>query len=280
MEKEQIFGKLSEFNGRSVTLFRSCDQHNTSIYFTDDVDRHNKEAYFEVLHFEYNYFSNELFIRFPNDDHFIELVSSGQSSHNNMEERTLKNVWKNNFSNFEMFEHDGDMLIKFGKYGNFNFLKIVGRYCGNESKYSQSSFTQNLNLNEIENALQKDYLKLPMNVREISYMLKTTDFIPTYYIVDYPKYDFRYDNQRLRVIENNNIKEYKIDSFTRYRDGGTTYIKFKDENNVKHVLFHPTRLGIENVVFDTIDEKQLIEVSNEEKIKICELLEILLEKND
>lgn len=122
-------------------------------------------------------------------------------------------------------------------------------------------------------------IKLPMNVREISYMLKTNDFIPTYYIVDYPKYNFSYDNHRLRVIENNNIKEYNIDSFVRYRDGGTTFIKFKDENNIEHTLFHPSILGMNKNVFDSIDEKKLIEVSNEEKIKICELLEILLEND-
>jgi hypothetical protein len=280
MEKEQIFGKLSEFKGRSVTLFRSSDQRNTSIYFTTDDDKQNKNAYFEMLHFVYKYHSSELFIRFPNDDHFIELISVGQSSHNNLEERTLKNIWENKFTNFEMFEHDGDMFIKVGKYKDFNFLKIVGRFSNEEFRYDQSSYDQNFNLSEIENALKLDYLKLPMNVREISYMLKTNDFIPTYYIVDYPKYDFRRDNQRLRVIENNNIKEYKINSFQRYRDGGTTYIEFNDENDIEHVLFHPTNFNVKENVFDSIDEKQLIEVSKEEKIKICELLKLLLEEND
>jgi hypothetical protein len=55
MEKEKVFGNLYEFKGRAVTLFRSCDQHNTSTYFTNDVDKRNKTAYFEVLK---NYINN------------------------------------------------------------------------------------------------------------------------------------------------------------------------------------------------------------------------------
>lgn len=278
MEKEKIFGKLSEFEGRSVTLFRSSDQHNTSVYFTND---RTSKSFFEILHFKYDFIYNELFIRFPNTDHFIELRGGSSSSRGNMNNGIAENVWEDHKRLISIFEHDGDMLIKFGEYGDFNFLKIVGRYCNTDDifKYNESSYDSNLNLTEIENALKKDYLKLPMNVREISYMLKTTDFIPTYYIIDYPKYNFSYDNQRLRKIENNIVKEYNIDSFQRYRDGGTTRIKFTDENNIEHILFCPTRLGKKENVFDLIDDKQLIEVTDDEKVKICELLEILLEKN-
>lgn len=279
MEKEQIFGKLSEFEGRSVTLFRSSDQHNTSVYFTYDENKRTSYSFFEILHFQYDFRYNEIFIRFPNVDHFIELRGGSSSSRGNMKSGTAENVWEDRKWLITFFEHDGDMLIKFGEYGDFNFLKIVGRYSKNEDifKYNDSSYDSNFNLTEIENALKKDYLKLPMNVREISYMLKTTDFIPTYYIVDYPKYNFSYNNQRLRKIENNVIKEYNIDSFQRYRDGGTTRIKFSDENNIEHILFHPTRLGEKEDVFDLIDDKHLIAVTDDEKTKICELLEILLE---
>jgi hypothetical protein len=278
MEKEQIFGKLSEFEGRSVTLFRSSDQHNTSVYFTNDENKRTSKSFFEILHFQYDFRYNELFIRFPNTDHFIELRGGSSSSRGNMNNGIAENVWEDHKRLISIFEHDGDMFIRFGEYGDFNFLKIVGRYCNTDDifKYNESSYDSNLNLNEIENALKKDYLKLPMNVREISYMSKTTDFIPTYYIVDYPKYNFSY-NQRLRKIENNVIKEYNIDSFQRYKDGGTTRIKFSDENNIEHVLFYPTRLGKKEDV-DLIDDKQLVAVTDDEKVKICELLEILLEK--
>lgn len=53
MEKEQIFGNLSDFKGRSVTLFRSSDQKNTSTYFIYDNDKYNKTAFFEILHFDW-----------------------------------------------------------------------------------------------------------------------------------------------------------------------------------------------------------------------------------
>lgn len=53
MEKEQIFGNLSDFKGRSVTLFRCSDQKNTSTYFIYDNDKYNKTAFFEILHFDW-----------------------------------------------------------------------------------------------------------------------------------------------------------------------------------------------------------------------------------
>jgi hypothetical protein len=275
MEKEQIFGNLSDFKGRSVTLFRSSDQKNTSTYFTYDNDKYNKTAFFEILHFER--YPNKLFIRFPNVDHFIELLGDFTSSHGNMKSGSAENIWENRKRTIIIFEHDGDMLIKFGEFGDFNFLKIVGRYCNNEDTfYNDSSYDKIYNLDDVDDALNRKYLKLPMNVRGISYMVKTDDFIPTYYIVDFPKYDFSYKNQRLRCIENNVIKEFKIDSFKRYRDGGTTEIKFSDENNIEHELFFPTKLGSKKD--NTIDKnKKLIEVTDDEKNKICELLGILLE---
>lgn len=33
MEKEQIFGNLSDFKGRSVTLFRSSDQKYINVFY-------------------------------------------------------------------------------------------------------------------------------------------------------------------------------------------------------------------------------------------------------
>jgi hypothetical protein len=42
-------------------------------------------------------------------------------------------------------------------------------------------------------------------------------------------------------------------------------------------LFFPSRLGSKKDLFDTIDKKKLIAVTDDEKNKICELLGILIE---
>lgn len=47
---EKIFRKLSELKGRSVSLYRSSDMHNTGLYFTNHTnqDRKSVSAFFEV----------------------------------------------------------------------------------------------------------------------------------------------------------------------------------------------------------------------------------------
>jgi hypothetical protein len=50
---EKQFGDLSQFAKRDVELFRSSDQNETAIYFTevDDKQRKTAKSFFELLRF-------------------------------------------------------------------------------------------------------------------------------------------------------------------------------------------------------------------------------------
>jgi len=97
--------------------------------------------------------------------------------------------------------------------------------------------------------------------------------MPTFFIVDYPKYNFKYDNHRFRSITDNKISEYQIKSFQRFRDGGTTIITVIDELNKEHKFFSPTRLP-KKVLYEKWDEIELVEATDEEKQSIIELLNL------
>ena len=284
MEKQ--FGELSHFlkNKRDVELFRSSDEHNTAIYFTDvdDDNRENAKAYFELLRFGLEGGDHQVYVRFPNEDYFIEMLDGGMgSSHGNMMTAHGKNVWGEFEKNFTIHSHDENLILVLDDI-KFSFMKKVASYDkGNPfcHPYPNETF---VNYEEIKKALSMNFLKLPDNIRHVGYVFRTED-VSKYFIVDYPAYNFKYDNQRFRVVENSVVKEYPIKNFVRYRDGGTTIITIIDENGIEHKLFSPQRM------FDNgknlkpkFDEIELIEIDkNKDEWKdIINFLKIELEPKE
>ena len=271
MEKQ--FGELSQFlqNKRDVELFRSSDMKNTAIYFTDIEDPSEVRAgcFFELLRFGLDGGDHQIYIRFPNENHFVEMIGGGMgSAHGNMMTANGKNVWGGFEKEFKIHSHDDNLILVLDDI-KFNFMKKVASYDkGNpfDRPYPNETI---LNYDLIQQALGCEFLKLPENIRRMEYLFKTMDS-KKYFVVDCPAYNFKYDNQRFRIIENDGVviekskvKEYPIKSFQRYRDGGTTIITITDESGTEHKLFSPQQM------FD--DGKNLVPKYNEtELIRIKE----------
>jgi len=278
------FGDLSEFAKRDVEFFRSSDQNETAIYFTEVEyeKRKTAKAFFEVLRFGLDGGDHQLYVRFPNTDYFVEMIDGGfGSGRGDMLVASGKNVWKDDDnSRITIYSHNNDLILLMGESDfvpEFNFMKRVASYDkGNpfNQPYPNETF---VNFKEIEEALSMKYLKIPENVRKIEYCYKTKDANPKYFVVDYPAYNFKYDNHRFFVIENENVKEFVIKSFVRYRDGGTTIITVTDENGTEHKFFSPTSLP-EKTLCEKWDETELIEISENEKQKLTKFLNLDLEQ--
>ena len=279
MEKE--FGELSRFKGRDVELFRSSDLNKTAIYFTEVEyeQMENAKEFFELLRFELDGGDHQIYIRFPQSKHFVEMIGAGfGSSHGDMMIASGKNIWNDAYNApIKIYSHGENLLLEMGSgLSKFNFMKKVASYDkGNKYNHPYPNETF-VNYNEIEKALSLKYLKISESIRNIEYCYKTKDEIPKYFLVDYPAYNFKYDNHRFFVIENDDAKEYKIQNFTRYRDGGTTIITVLDENNIEHKFFSPTSLP-EKTLCEKWDEIELIEVTAIEKQKLVEILKLDLE---
>ncbi len=278
MQIEKQFGDLSQFAKRDVELYRSSDQNETAIYFTQVADNERKtaKAFFEILRFELDGGDHQLYVRFPNTDHFIEMSGGGfGSSRGKMAQAEGNNVWEDeDNSPFKIYSHDKNLIFLIGRMDfrpEFNFMEKVASYDkGNpfNRPYPNETF---VNFKEIEKALSMKYLKNPESVRKIEYCFKTKGANPKYYVVDYPTYNFKYDNHRFFVIENGLVKELAIKNFVRYRDGGTTSILVIDENGTEHTFFSPTSLP-KKTLCEKWDETELVETTETEEQKISELL--------
>jgi len=271
------FANLSQFKNRNVELFRSSDLHNTAIYFTkvSEENRENAKAFFELLLFGLDG-DHQIYIRFPNTDHFVEMVGGLGSAHGNMRLAGGKNVWeKSSNMTFDIYYQDNNLLLSMGKgMPEFNFMTKVAEYKkGNFSFPNETTF----NYSEIEKALSMQYVKIPQHIRKIAYLYKTNSVSPKYFVVDYPAYNFGYNNHQFHIIDNDGVKEYKIKHFERYRDGGTTIIKVVDDKGTDHTFFSPTPFDkTKSVTWDETNE--LVEVTDEqEKVKIIESLKLELE---
>lgn len=271
---------LSEFKGRDVELFRSCDPHNTAIYFTDvqDSERETAKAYFELLRFDYDGGDHQVYIKYPNEENFKEMIGGGfGSGRGDMKNASGKDVFhKNGELSFEVLSHGENLLIKFDDL-EMNFMKKVASYDkGNKycTPYPNETF---VNFEEIEKALSMKYIKLPEDVRKIQYCFKTKDS-SKYFLVDYPAYNLQYMKHNFYVIENGESKQLTVDSFVRYRDGGTTKICVIDDNGEKHNFFSPqTMFPSDEQKYPLFDDIELIEAYDSEKEEMAKLLNLNLE---
>jgi len=282
MKIDKEFGNLSEFAGREVELFRSSDKNETAKYFTtiQSEDRNSAEAYFELLRFGMEGGSHQIYIRFPGTEHFIEMVGGGfGSGRGDMKCAYGQNIWeREHHQPFTIYSHNDNLIFLIGRMDwtpEFNFMRRVARYDkGNPYNHPYPNETF-ISYQEIEQALTRKYLKIPESVRKVEYCYKTKDEVPKYFLIDYPAYNFNYDNHGFYVIEHllstKIVKEYKIKAFARYRDGGTTFITVVDEAGAEHTFFSPTSLGGKKDV-EKWDDIELVEVSKAERNKLIKLL--------
>lgn len=273
---KKLFGSFNEFPSRDVELYRSSDYHNTAIYFTD-VEYENRKAasaFFELLKFDFLGGPHQIYIRFPNQDFFTEIFKGGfGSGRGDMTIAHGKNIWSDKYSKkITIHQHPPNLLLSFGQHvPEFNFMKRVA--------YSNSTDKHLSNYEELKNILTLPYLKLPDNVRKVEYFYQFKRNENKYIIVDYPAFNFQYNNHRLFLIDNLNIQEYTIKSFTRYRDGGTTFIKAQNNVGEMFQLFCPTKLGdnIKKPTWNTTEELQEV-VSQKTRSELLSLLKIIEEE--
>lgn len=283
MNVEKQFSKLSQFKQRDVELFRSSDQNETAIYFTDVEydDREKAKAYFEILRFGLDGGDHQLYVRFPNTDYFVEMIGGGfGSGRGDMKQASGKNVWEDKHKTpFTIYSHKDNLIFLIGRADwtpEFNFMTKVASYDkGNpfNNPYPNETF---VNYSEIEKVLSMKYLKIPESIRRIEYCYKTKDTTPKYFVIDYPAYNFKYDNHRFFVVKNGITHEFKIKNFVRYRDGGTTIITVVDNNGNEHKFYSPISLPTKTLC-EKWDEIELMETTENEKEELAKLLNLNLE---
>jgi hypothetical protein len=252
-------GRMDEFKGRGIEVYRSTVYDRTTTYFGD---REKNPCYHELVVFEYEFGKPEYFIRLPYYEFFIELSSSGKSAHGTMEHFDALNPigdfinpyhYEGELQNqfIEVFRHDTDAMIKIGKYGDFDFLQRMGFQPVKYSHRNERAYGEDV----IWDVFSREYVKIP-DFRNIAYSAVTGD--GNYLIVDQSAYNFSYEGMRCWFGPLSDIKPASMENFARYRDGGTTLFDFIVDG-VKHSFFWPSRLG-ENKGYQTINEKPIKEL--------------------
>lgn len=268
------FEKMSKHAHRSIEYFISADPINTAIYFGD-----NKEMpiQFEMIRFGYEFGSNEIFIKYPTDQFFTEVIGGINNSRGSMGSGNVKNPWAPSYrSEIELHIHDTNAFISFHK-GSFNFLKLEARRQSEKKGYEfrESPFPLNFGSDHIRKILDMKYLKLPMDVRTIAYAYKVvTENV--YIIVDNPTYGFSYEAHDFYVIDNGKIEKMIVKNFTRYKDGGTTHIKVEDSTGNEHLLFSPTKFGGDKKIH-LWDNKPIEEIPENELEVLIKILGLEVE---
>lgn len=271
------FGSMSEFKDeKEIVLYRSSNPELTRTYYKDG-------DYFEILSIGYP--GQGLFIRYPGKEHFIRLFGGIGSGWGSMGGGSGKNVWCNKFDrDIQIFHHERDLCLKMGKWSsNVNFLTLVGKRTKDSPAFYKNNPTSEKPRGEdqLQEALDRQYLKLPLAIRTVAYMKKLKDVNEEFFIlIDYPTYHSSYETHRIRTIGKNRIiKEYKILEFERYRDGGTTEITLVDEQGDDHMFFSPT--PFEKEKSSTWNGQELVDVTDEkERIFLMKLFDIKLEPKD
>lgn len=185
------------------------------------------------------------FIKEPNKDIYTELFGSKYNYATGNEFSTrVQNIYveRDSLKEINIFVKGNDMFLN-NCTSSFHFLK----------KQSE---------NDCILELYNEFIPLPQ-VRVLHYCYK--DINDNIVYIDNLKYDFKYKNYRLFVIENDNIKQHNIIDFQRFRDGGTTIIKTESDNFYFPAnLFDksekiPTWNGIEIEKIDSVSELKRIE---------------------
>ena len=142
-----------------------------------------KSEEFTVIECPYDHKKPEIFIKFSSENHFTEIAGGFNTVHGNNKMGNGKNPWNSHRNSFEFFIKGEDMFIKENSF-DCHFLKLV-------AQKSKNKMTNEICIEEI---LQCDYLKLPSDIMEIQSVHKLSD---TFFILCYPKYNFRYETHVL-----------------------------------------------------------------------------------
>lgn len=242
------------------SLNKFCNR-NYRLYVSDNND-------YELLIFDYRSGDNTHFLRYPKTEYFVEIFGGMKCGCGTKNQFNGSNIWKNTeYENKITIYCDNSQICLVNNNFDFYFMRLVG----------DSNSADRMNRAYLDAKCGNvEYLKLPTDVSGLSYLMKTIEDNPTYIVVDYPKYNFKYDNQRFRIVKDNVVTEHKIINFERFKDGGTTYITTIDESGDKHEFFSPTSLRT-NIKYPTYDKIFLDENIDElEKEIIIKLLDIEL----
>lgn len=277
---EKQFGDLSQFIGRGVELFRSSDQNNTAIYFTEHeyAEREKMKAFFEVLCFDLYGGDHQLYIRYPNTDYFVEIYGGGSfSGRGALQESDGTNLWQDEFRrDLRINKADDDMVMFIGdSLPEFNFLKRVGGI-EKSNQFTHGDTDKYFNYDEVKKSLELKYLMIPTSIYKIEYAFieeKTNFFV----LSIFPAFNLKYDNHKLFAGTKNDMKEYSIIDFKRYRDGGTTIITAKDNLGNEHILFSPQRgFPTKEKIFPKWNDNELKEMDAFDANEIAHKLGIIL----
>jgi len=271
---EKKYANLSEFTNRDIELFRSSDKPKTLQYFFNRNNNENIDSpYFDLIRFKLEGGNHCIYIKYPNTNFFFEMYNGyNGSGRGDMLTAKGENPWLVDYKkDFIIKSQNNDLILILESSGlEFNFMKKIAYYNKANPFNKQNPYETKYNMEEITNTLKFNYLKLP-HINIITYFLKTNEETPKYFIVDHPKYNFSYETHRFFIIENNIIKQLKIQEFMRYRDGGTTIINTIDENNTKNVFFYPT--AFDRNLSPKWNDTTLYEVPDNEKENILTIYE-------
>lgn len=187
------------------------------------------------------------FIKEPNKDNYTELFGSKyNSATGNQFSTRVQNIYVESdyLKEINIFVKGDDMFLNNGSL-SFHFLK----------KQSE---------NDCILELYNEYLPLP-DERVSHYCYKDINNNIVY--IDNLKYDFKYKNYRLFVIENDNVKQHNIIDFKRYRDGGTTIIKTESDE-----FYFPVNMFNNSEKFPTWNGVEIVKIESESDLKRIENL--------
>ncbi len=251
----------------SVEIYRSIDKKLTAQYFGD----RDKPTYFEIAIFHYNHSENEVYIKYPDTEFYIELYGGSGSSHGNMSHYTLRNILEEEIQPFvyegvlqpksmKLYKHETHLLVELeSSYsGDFNFLERVAVI-----KPHPLDKIKEFGFDVYNEFIHGKFIPLP-DAKNIAYKFKTSD--GNLIIVDQSAYNFTYESMRCFFGNvKDGIKQGKISGFERYRDGGTTNFDVTIDGTV-HKFHSPSRLGKKaddyNPTWDGITMTET-EISNE-----------------
>jgi len=217
-----------------------------------------------IFGFSYEKSGDQVFIRFKaghkyetryKPDVYYEVNGSGKSSCGDQVQMGLCIPWEIIVQDAQLIRNGADVCFYRGSFDS-SFLK--------------------LNKNGMQKELDLGYIALPEEVRVFEYLIEnpaTGEILCT----DIPAYF--YGKRILRVIDSaSQVHVCEILSFNRFRDGGTTDIRFKDDQGGEHLLHYPNRMGDKSIQIPTVDGTSFSKVPKESDAakKVATLLGLVL----
>ena len=233
-------GSMLDRKGENVELYRSINKKKTGQYFGSDE---TKESEFDVVIFGYNHAKHSVYVKYPDNDFYIEMYGGTGSSHGTITSCNIRNIMKEKLQPFvyegvlrmhneTILKHDEYAVYKFGTT-DFNFLERVALL--NNKSYGDKSYGSDY----IDLMLTKSFIPIPEE-RVLAYTYITND--NKFVIVDQSAYNFQYETMRCFYGDlKSGIKIGEIKNFGRYKDGGTTLFDFILDG-VTYKFFSPANL--------------------------------------